>query len=91
MILNGFAAQNHRQNPKSVHTELGGTSMKVRERRGIKRENISVSGAAYRCGDCRVWWGSGVNGRRETAFLQYIPQPVARNLPWDEYRGWRES
>lgn len=65
--------------------------MKVRDRSGIKRENMSVSGAAYRCGDCRVWWGSGVNGRRETAFLQYIPQPVARNLPWDEYRGWRES
>jgi hypothetical protein len=65
--------------------------MKLKDRRTIKRKTIIASGAAYRCESCRVWWGSQVNSRRETAFLQYIPAPVAPNLPWDEYRGWREN
>lgn len=46
-------------------------------------------GAAYRCDNCSVWWGSQVGQRRKTRFLQQLPVRVARTLPWDEYRGWR--
>lgn len=65
--------------------------MKLKDRKGIIHKKVIASGAAYRCGGCSVWWGSRVNSRRETAFLQYIPQPVAAQLPWDEYRGWKED
>lgn len=48
-------------------------------------------GAAFRCDNCSVWWGSQIGGQKKTLFLQQLPMRVAEQLPWDEYRGWREN
>ena len=48
-------------------------------------------GAAYRCSHCAVWWGIQVGKARKTGFLSHSPKNIAPELPWDEYRGWREQ
>ncbi|CAG0928920.1 hypothetical protein TFLX_01155 [Thermoflexales bacterium] len=48
-----------------------------------------TAGVAWRCDDCRVWWGSQNSRKPTTQFLLRLPEDVAQSLPWDEYRGWQ--
>jgi hypothetical protein len=48
-------------------------------------------GAAWKCSHCEIWWGSQVGKARQTRFLMQLPSTLAEDLPWDEYRGWKEK
>jgi hypothetical protein len=48
-------------------------------------------GAAYRCDQCGIWWGSQVGARNKTRFLNQLPRKVTQKLSWDDYRGWHEN
>jgi hypothetical protein len=60
------------------------------ERRASTRQPVrGTAGMAWRCDDCRVWWGSQNSNKPTTAFLLHLPKAIALTLPWDEYRGWK--
>lgn len=44
--------------------------------------------ALWYCDDCQVWWASQ-SWRRATNLLVQMPVTLAKELPWDEFRGWR--
>lgn len=48
-------------------------------------------GAAWKCSRYEIWWGSQIGKARQTRFLMELPQTVTNILPWDEYRGWKET
>jgi hypothetical protein len=50
-----------------------------------------MAGAAWRCDDCQVWWGSQMDPKPTTSFLLRLPDDLAEILLWEAYRGWRET
>ncbi|HSD84821.1 MAG TPA: hypothetical protein VLG46_13215 [Anaerolineae bacterium] len=55
----------------------------------FQQARARMSGVAWRCDACHVWWGSQNSQQPTTQFLLRLPEDIAPMLPWDEYRGWQ--
>lgn len=48
----------------------------------------TLSGAAWYCDNCHVWWGSQMSRKLKSSFLTLLVDEMGENLPWESYRGW---